>query len=70
MLPVSASQLGEVVIDTANIYFAGHLSDPLYLAANGLALSAVNILALATMYGLAGALDTLAAQAYGSRNYT
>lgn len=47
---------------------AGHLSSD-DLAATSIGLTTVNIIGLATYEGMATALDTLCAQAYGSKNY-
>lgn len=69
MLPIGSAQICEVFIDMANIYFSAHFNNNKYLAANGLAISMMNIIAFSTLYGLATAQETLASQAFGARNY-
>lgn len=69
MLPIGSAQICEVFIDLANIYFSAHFQDNKYLAANGLAISMMNIIAFATLYGIATAQETLTSQAFGAKNY-
>ena len=56
-------------MDTTNLYFSGNLPNPDYLAASGLALSSLTVIALAPLSGLASALDTLASQAFGASRF-
>lgn len=57
-----------LLIELVNTGFAGHINDPYQMAGLGLASMIVGCWhALYT--GLNGALETLAAQAYGGKNY-
>lgn len=51
-----------------NLVFAGHLGNPVYVAAAGLGNMYANITCLLVIYGLNSAIATLCSQAYGSGN--
>ena len=51
-----------------NLVFAGHLGDPVFVAAAGLGNMYANITCLLVIYGLNSAIATLCSQAYGSGN--
>ena len=59
----------EMLIDLSNIFFAGHFENPIYLPATGLAIAISNIFGVASMVGLASALDTLASAAFNAQNF-
>ena len=56
-------------IDLMSIYFLGQLEDKKYIAAGGLANSLYILLFFTLIEGLAGSIDTLCGQSYGSGNY-
>jgi Na+-driven multidrug efflux pump len=67
--PVFASTLLTYIIPSISLIFCGHLGDDRYLAAAGLASSLSNVTGSAVVQGLLTALDCLASQAFGCRNY-
>ena len=58
------------LLDNINYIFIGHLDNPDYISGAGLAISSSNFLCYALAVGLAGGIDTLSSQAFGSKqNY-
>jgi Na+-driven multidrug efflux pump len=51
-----------------NLVFAGHLGDPVFVAAAGLGNMYANITCLLVIFGLNSAIATLVSQAYGCGN--
>ena len=55
-------------LETVNFWFIGRLDDPDYIAGVGLGYTTANILSLSIAIGMAGGIETLASQAFGSNN--
>jgi len=68
-VPLALSQLMVFFLEILNFIFIGHLNDAKSLAAIGLGNMLCNIFAFALALGMTSALETLASQAYGARNY-
>lgn len=68
-LPVTASTLLTYIIPSISLMFCGHLGDDRYIASAGLSSALANVTGAAVTQGLLTALDSLASQAYGCRNY-
>ena len=58
-----------MLVQIANIIFAGHLNNSLTLAGVGLGNLMINITAISVAMGLNGAIDTLVSQAFGDKEY-
>lgn len=67
-IPVSTGLLLNRMIPFISVIFVGHLG-PAELAAASLGSSLLNIVGLAVMAGLAGAIITLSGQAFGAKQY-
>lgn len=66
--PVVLSYVLQFSLQTVNVIFLGHL-DSKYLAASALGNMFCNVSGYSLIYGLATSVDTLCAQAYGSKQY-
>lgn len=67
-IPVSTGLLLNRMLPFVSVVFVGHLG-PAELAAASLGSSLLNIVGLAVMAGLAGAITTSRGQAYGAKQY-
>lgn len=67
-VPIIVGQIFSLFIEMLNLVFAGHLGDPVFVAAAGLGNMYANITCLLIIYGLNSAIATLCSQAYGSGN--
>jgi len=67
-IPIIVGQIFSLFVEMLNLVFAGHLGDPIFVAAAGLGNMYANITCLLIIYGLNSAIATLCAQAYGSNN--
>lgn len=67
-VPIIIGQVFSLFVEMLNLVFAGHLGDPIYVAAAGLGNMYANITCLLIIYGLNSAIATLCAQAYGTGN--
>ena len=54
--------------EIVNLIFIGHLNNPSMIAAVGMGNAIVNMLGLAVIIGMNGALNTLVSQAAGGKN--
>ena len=68
-IPFTLSNLVCFTIEVINIVLVGHFEDEKALAAVSLAQMVINILLFAVMLGANTALETLASQAVGAKNY-
>lgn len=66
--PVVVSYILQFSLQTVNVIFLGHLNSN-YLAASALGNMFCNVTGYSLIYGLATSVDTLCAQAYGSKQY-
>jgi len=67
-VPIIIGQIFSLFIEMLNLVFAGHLGDPIFVAAAGLGNMYANVTCLLVIYGLNSAIATLCSQAYGSGN--
>ena len=67
-IPIIIGQIFSLFVEMLNLVFAGHLGDPIFVAAAGLGNMYANVTCLLIIYGLNSAIATLCAQAYGSHN--
>ena len=67
-VPIIVGQIFSLFIEMLNLVFAGHLGDPVFVAAAGLGNMYANVTCLLVIYGLNSAIATLCSQAYGSGN--
>ncbi|CDW91386.1 transparent testa 12 protein [Stylonychia lemnae] len=67
-IPVIIGQFFALFVESINVAFVGHLNDPAKVAGTGLGNMYVNIFCLSIVFGLNGAIATLASQAHGSGN--
>lgn len=67
-IPIIIGQIFSLFVEMLNLVFAGHLGDPIFVAAAGLGNMYANVTCLLIIYGLNSAIATLCAQAYGSGN--
>ena len=67
-VPIILGQVFSLFVEMLNLVFAGHLGDPIYVAAAGLGNMYANVTCLLIIYGLNSAIATLCSQAYGSGN--
>jgi Na+-driven multidrug efflux pump len=58
-VPIIVGQIFSLFVEMLNIVFAGHLGDPIYVAAAGLGNMYANITCLLIVYGLNSAIATL-----------
>ena len=54
-------------VELVNYWFIGRLSDPDYIAGAGLGYSTASILCITISIGMAGGIETLSSQAFGSK---
>ena len=54
-------------VELVNYYFIGRLTDPDYIAGAGLGYSTASILCICVSIGMAGGIETLSSQAFGSK---
>lgn len=57
--PIIIGQVFSLFVEMLNLVFAGHLDDPVYVAAAGLGNMYANITCLLVIYGLNSAIATL-----------
>jgi MATE family multidrug resistance protein len=67
-VPIIIGQIFSLFVEMLNLVFAGHLGDPIYVAAAGLGNMYANVTCLLIIYGLNSAIATLCSQAYGAGN--
>ena len=67
-IPIIVGQIFSLFVEMLNLVFAGHLGDPIYVAAAGLGNMYANVTCLLIIYGLNSAIATLVSQAYGCGN--
>lgn len=67
-IPIIIGQIFSMFVEMLNLVFAGHLGDPIYVAAAGLGNMYANVTCLLIIYGLNSAIATLCSQAYGYGN--
>ncbi len=67
-IPIIVGQIFSLFIEMLNLVFAGHLGDPVFVAAAGLGNMYANITCLLIVFGLNSAIATLVSQAYGGGN--
>ncbi|CDW80126.1 multidrug and toxin extrusion protein 2-like [Stylonychia lemnae] len=67
-IPIIVGQIFSMFVEMLNLVFAGHLGDPVFVAAAGLGNMYANVTCLLVIYGLNSAIATLVSQAYGSGN--
>lgn len=68
-LPIqAAAMLLQMIFLVVITVFVGQASDTISLNAVGLGVSLINVFGTSLCQGLASAIDTLGAQAYGSKN--
>ena len=67
-VPIIIGQIFSLFVEMLNLVFAGHLGDPVYVAAAGLGNMYANVTCLLIIYGLNSAIATLCSQAYGCGN--
>jgi len=58
-VPIIIGQIFSLFIEMLNLVFAGHLGDPVFVAAAGLGNMYANITCLLIIYGLNSAIATL-----------
>lgn len=59
----------QILVEVVNLIFVGHLDDPIALSGVGLGNMFINVVCFSIGIGLNGAIDTLASQAYGAKEY-
>ena len=57
--PIIIGQVFSLFIEMLNLVFAGHLGDPVFIAAVGLGNMYANVTCLLIIFGLNGAISTL-----------
>ena len=67
-LPAMLTNLSSMTTVIVSYMFAGHMNDPVKLAAIGLAFSVNSILVLSLLIGLNAAQETLTSQAFGAND--
>lgn len=67
-VPIIIGQIFSLFVEMLNLVFAGHLGDPVFVAAAGLGNMYANVTCLLVIYGLNSAIATLCSQAIGSGN--
>jgi MATE family multidrug resistance protein len=67
-VPIIIGQIFSLFVEMLNLVFAGHLGDPIYVAAAGLGNMYANVTCLLIIYGLNSAIATLCSQAFGAGN--
>ena len=67
-LPASVCSFFNILSETINLIFIGHLNDPVKLAGIGMGNSILNICGVGPIYGINSALETLVSWANGSGN--
>ncbi|CDW78835.1 transparent testa 12 protein [Stylonychia lemnae] len=67
-IPVIIGQFFSLFVEMINVAYVGRLNDPAKVAGAGLGNMYVNIFCLSIVFGLNGAIATLASQAHGSGN--
>lgn len=60
-IPIIIGQIFSLFVEMLNLVFAGHLGDPIYVAAAGLGNMYANVTCLLIIYGLNSAIATLCA---------
>ena len=68
-VPFTMANFVSLVIEVISMAFVGRLNDPEALAIIGLSNMMINIFAFSLMFGMNTALETLASQAAGAKNY-
>jgi len=68
-IPSSIGSLLNLMQNTINLIFVGHLNDPKLLAAVGMGNMLISIIAIAPFLGLNSGLETLVSQGLGAGNY-
>ena len=58
-VPIIIGQIFSLFVEMLNLVFAGHLGDPIYVAAAGLGNMYANVTCLLIIYGLNSAIATL-----------
>jgi MATE family multidrug resistance protein len=67
-VPIIIGQVFSLFVEMLNLVFAGHLGDPIYVAAAGLGNMYANVTCLLIIYGLNSAIATLCSQSFGAGN--
>ena len=65
-IPNTVSAIFTFIPFTVNTIIAGHMDDPIMLAAVGIGITLGNIMVLSFLIGLNGAQETLTSQAFGN----
>ena len=67
-IPASICSFFNILLETINLIFIGHLNDPIKLAGIGMGNSILVICGMGPMYGINSALESLVSWAKGSGN--